>query len=68
MVRTLSASEFAPGSPIPIPALASRMGDAWSAGAEAIVDYLSAHGLARQDGEGDEETVTFLARPVEAYV
>ena len=58
----------APGNPIPIPALALRLGDAWNAGAEAIVDYLSTHGLARQDGEGDAETVTFHARPEEAHV
>ena len=43
--------------------LAVQLGDSWEAGAEAVVEYLSAHGVAVQAGDGDRETVAFLAAP-----
>ena len=57
-----------PGTAIPVPQLETRLADAWSAGAEEIVDYLVEHGLARLDGDGDAETVTFTAAPDPAHV
>ena len=44
------------------------MGDAWDSGAEAVVDYLSRHGVAAQVGEGEHETVAFLSAPGQAFV
>ena len=56
------------GTAISMPRLAERMGAQWAAGAEAIVDLLAEHGLARLHGDGDAETVTFTAAPDLAHV
>ena len=48
--------------------MSARLGDAWEAGVEAVVDYLTEHYAATQVGEGDEETVAFVVAPHPAYV
>ena len=51
-----------------VTALAENLGPRWLAGAETIVDTLVDHGLARTDGDGDQETVTFTTLPLPAHV
>ena len=56
------------GTPISIPQMSARLGDAWEAGVEQVVDYLTEHAAATQAGEGDGETVAFVVAPHPAYV
>jgi hypothetical protein len=57
-----------PGTPIAVPQLAEKLGEqAWD-GAERIIDILVQGGLARLQGEGDDETVAFVMMPDPAHV